>query len=273
MRQKTALAFFIVASMFLVMVVFSLDDHPHAFKECMSCHVFMNPSGARARELTGPVTFLCNTCHEKTLSRGYMHPVNIRPLNVIIPQDMPLSRDGQIVCTTCHDVHADSFTPYGAPTRFLRRQETGKAFCKICHDNVTISSKGHQASLGEAHFRSQYIVTDASQEIDPLSINCLSCHDGAYATSVTIQAGIWRHGRGFMRHDQGSHPIGINYEKVMLQRGRKTDLRPLMSVDPRIRFFEGKVGCGSCHNPYSTNYKKLVMSDENSKLCLSCHIA
>ena len=201
-----------------------------------------------------------------------MHPVNIRPRQVVIPEDMPLSRSGQVVCTTCHDVHADYFTPYGAPTHFLRRKEAGKAFCKICHDSLDILSQGHKASLGEAHFRSQYIVTDPRQDIDPMSLNCLTCHDGAYGSSVTVQAGVWRHGKGFMRHDQGSHPIGVDYESARVQRGRKTDLRPLFSVDPRIRFFEGKVGCGSCHDPYSTNYKKLVISDKNSKLCFSCHI-
>ena len=55
-------------------------------------------------------------------------------------------------------------------------------------------------------------------------------------------------------------------------RGAKTDLKPMATVDRRLRFFNGKVGCGSCHDPYSTIHKKLVMSDENSKLCFSCHI-
>ena len=95
------------------------------------------------------------------------------------------------MCGTCHDVHSDYFTPYGTPTHFLRRQERGKAFCKICHGNLDALSRGHTASLGEAHFRSQYIVTDSRQELDPMSRNCISCHDGAFATSVTIQAGVW----------------------------------------------------------------------------------
>jgi predicted CXXCH cytochrome family protein len=259
-------------TLLLALLVFSEENQPHAFKSCSSCHVFTNPSGDRAHELTEPVTFLCKRCHERSLSEGYMHPVNIKPVDVVVPQDMPLSRYRQIVCTTCHDVHADYFTPYGTRSHFLRRQESGKAFCKICHDNLDALSRGHTASLGEAHFRSQNVVTDPSQHIDAMSMNCLTCHDGTYGSSVSSQAGIWKHEQGSLRHDQSSHPIGIDYEAARAQRGSKTDLRPMLSVDRRIRFFLGKVGCGSCHDPYSTSYKKLVISDENSKLCFSCHI-
>lgn len=224
-----------------------------------------------ARTLSRPVTSLCAECHEQILSDGYMHPLNVRPEHMIIPSDMPLSRSGEINCVTCHDVHSDYLTPYGARTYFLRRQEKGKAFCSICHSGLELN-RGHKASLGEAHFRSQYIVTNTSQEIDSMSRNCISCHDGTYATSVSILAGEWKHGNEFMRHDKGSHPIGINYEAVRINRGRRTDLKPISQVDFRIRFFNGKVGCGSCHDPYSRIEKQLVMSDENSKLCFACHI-
>ncbi len=273
MRQKTVLALIFLISVLLVMVVFSVENQPHAFKECSSCHVSRDPSGARARQMTGPVTLLCNTCHEKTLAEGYMHPVDVRPEHVAIPADMPLSRSGELTCSTCHDVHADYSTPYGAPSHFLRRQEGGNAFCKICHQNLGALSQGHKASLGEAHFRSQYIATASSQEIDPMSKNCISCHDGSFASSATIRAGRWNHNKSFLQHDLGSHPIGLDYEAARRNRGSKTDLRPIDIVDRRIRFFKGKVGCGSCHDPFSTIPKKLVMSDEHSKLCFSCHIA
>jgi predicted CXXCH cytochrome family protein len=275
MKQTSVLAvLFVAITLLLVMIVFSLENQPHVFRECLSCHVLSNPSGDRAREMVGPVTPLCSKCHEKTLSEGYMHPVDIRPRHVIIPADMPLSLSpaGEITCSTCHDIHSDFFTPYGAPTQLLRRQEQGKAFCNICHGNVNSLKRGHTASLGEAHFRSKYNVTDPRQELDPTSQNCLSCHDGSYATSVTIKAGTWTHGESFINHDQGSHPIGIDYEAARFNRGRKTDLKPIDMVDRRIRFFNGKVGCGSCHNPYSSLSKKLVIKDERSKLCLSCHI-
>lgn len=275
MKQTSLLAMiFIAITLLFVMVVLSVENQPHAFRDCLSCHVSADPSGATARRMTGPITPLCVECHQKTLSDGYLHPVDIRPERVTVPSDMPLSLSpaGELSCSTCHDIHSDYVTPSGAPSRFLRRQERGKAFCKICHGDFASLRQGHSASLGEAHFRSQYIVADSRQELDPTSKNCISCHDGTYATSVAIQAGTWTHAESFMNHDKGSHPIGIDYESARFDRGAKTDLKPMAMVDRRIRFFNGKVGCGTCHDPYSSLSKKLVMSDENSKLCFSCHI-
>jgi len=272
MKQKTAFALFLLISIIFVMAVFSVGNKPHAFKDCSSCHISQKPSGAGARQMNAPITRLCNTCHEKTLAEGYLHPVDVRPGNVAIPSDMPLSRSGELTCSTCHDIHAEFLTPFGAPSHFLRRRESGSAFCKICHQNLGALGQGHQASLGEAHFRSQYIATASSQEIDPMSKNCISCHDGSFASSASIKAGSWSHNKSFLQHDSGSHPIGLDYESARANRGSKTDLKPIDMVDRRIRFFKGKVGCGSCHDPYSTIHKKLVMSDERSKLCFSCHI-
>jgi len=222
--------------------------------------------------MRAPITQICNDCHEKMLSEGYLHPVEVRPQRAIIPADMPLSETGEMTCSTCHDVHSEYTTPYGTPTAFLRRGESGRAFCKICHRDLNALSQGHSGTLEEAHFRSQYVETNSLLEIDAMSRNCLSCHDGSYATSVTIRVGNWRHEKELLRYDKGSHPIGMNYESARLIRKRTTGLIPLSAVNPRIRFFNGKVGCGSCHNPYSTISKRLVISDEHSKLCFSCHI-
>ena len=130
MKQTSVLAvMFVAMTVLLVMVVFSVENQPHAFKECLSCHVVSNPSGAGARQMTGPVTPLCSKCHEKTLSEGYIHPVDIRPEHVIIPADMPLSLSpaGELMCGTCHDIHSDYFTPYGTPTSIPQTTGTGKS--------------------------------------------------------------------------------------------------------------------------------------------------
>ncbi len=275
MRRKKVLAFMLlfIITAFVVLIVLSVENQPHAFKQCTLCHASDSPSGASARRMTAPITFLCTTsCHQTLFDEGYMHPVDVRPKHVAVPADMPVSLSGELSCGTCHNVHAEYYTPYGSASHFLRRQETGKAFCKICHKGLLSSSKGHEASLGEAHFRSQYITTASSQEIDAMSKNCISCHDGTYAASATIMAGSWTHEKSFLRNDRNSHPIGVNYESVRANRGAKTDLKPMAVVDRRIRFFNGNVGCGSCHDPYSTIHKKLVMSDENSKLCFACHM-
>lgn len=108
--------------------------------------------------------------------------------------------------------------------------------------------------MAEAHFQSKYISMGYGQELDPTSKNCITCHDGTYASSVSINAGTWQHsgGMGTSRLDNSKHPIGIDYEVSRKKYGRKTDLRPINLVDKRLHLFDGKLGCGTCHNPYSS---------------------
>jgi predicted CXXCH cytochrome family protein len=271
MRQKLIVAL-LVCAVLICIVIYSMQPDPHTFQECLSCHLTDSDGKILERQMTAPITTLCARCHEKILTEGYLHPVDIRPRNIRVPADMPLSAHGEITCSTCHDIHASFFTPYDTPSHYLRRYEGGRAFCRACHTNAVGGKTGHTASLGESHFLSKYIVTDPSLGIDPMSKNCISCHDGSYASSASIQAGMWSHGRDFIQHDRGKHPIGVLYENARQRDGSKTDLKPLQMVDRRIRFFDGKVGCGSCHDPYSSIEQRLVMSDRGSELCLACHI-
>ncbi|MHC4317018.1 MAG: cytochrome c3 family protein [Planctomycetota bacterium] len=48
-------------------------------------------------------------------------------------------------------------------------------------------------------------------------------------------------------------------------------LKPAASLDRRIRLFDNRVGCGSCHSPFADDEALLVMSNLRSRLCLSCH--
>ena len=223
-------------------------------------------------EAYSALTSKCMTCHTTLYDTGYMHPVDISPKKVRVPFDFPLSPTGTLTCATCHDVHTDAETPFGKKSFFLRRSEKGKTFCDICHQNTNNLATGHEAVFREAHFDSKYIVDDLTMEIDNMSRNCLSCHDGSIGSSVKLNAGKWQHSEDFLEHDKGGmHSIGMRYRDVV-DTNKKAMLRPLESVDKRIRFFEdGKMGCGSCHDPYSTIPKKLVIEDAQSKLCFACH--
>jgi len=253
---------------FSAVVAFCLEKNPHDFDEsdCISCHVEKTGRPIRVRE---DIAGLCEKCHQDLFKEGYMHPVGIRPTSLDIPADFPLSESGTITCNTCHNVHAPYHTPDGSRSFYLRRPMRGRAFCESCHKESF--GAGHETILGEAHFRSQYIITDPSQDIDPMSKNCISCHDGFFATSVSIQSGIWQHGRFPLGQNMGNHPIGVDHEAARLKPGRKTDLIPITMVDKRLQFFDGKIGCGTCHNPFSHRHKNLVMSDQGSKLCQACH--
>ena len=245
--------------------------HDFELSECALCHV--ESSSTLTDEAYASLTAKCMTCHTTLYDNGYMHPVDIAPNKVRVPLDFPLSPAGTITCATCHDVHTDQETPFGKKSSFLRRYEKGKRFCDICHGNADSIASGHGESLREAHFNSKYIADhNVNQEIDSMSRNCLTCHDGSIGSAVGINAGSWRHAENFLEHDGGGmHPIGMKYSDLVEQ-NKKAMLRPLEQVDKRIRFFDdGKVGCGSCHDPYSSIPKQLVIEDFESRLCFACH--
>ena len=269
MKTTRFTIFFVVV--LTAIVVYSLEPNPHEFSEaeCSTCHE--DDSSGLELDINDRITLICNRCHSDLFDEGYMHPIDIRPQMVVIPNDMPLSSQGNITCNTCHYVHAPYTNPLGGRSYFLRRYETGKSFCDVCHENRRPLEGKHPNALGEAHFLSKYIATDPSQKIDPMSKNCISCHDGSYATSVTINAGIWAHSASSIEDMMGTHPIGVDYEMARVKFGRKTDLRPINKVDKRLVFFEGKIGCGTCHNPYTNERKYLNMEDRRSQLCYECH--
>ncbi|MCL5061957.1 MAG: hypothetical protein M1443_01925 [Nitrospirae bacterium] len=74
---------------------------------------------------------------------------------------------------------------------------------------------------------------------------CITCHDGV---SGAIHS---------------SHPFFVPYKS-----GKR--FKPI--TDNRIIIADGQVTCLSCHNPFSTKNKRLVMENRGSRLCLSCHI-
>jgi len=252
-------------------LVYSLVENPHDFSqsECTTCH-FKRPvkkDDPDSKIMVMPVSMLCERCHRDLLNR-YNHPIDVIPVNAEIPPDMPLSYRGVLTCSTCHDIHSPAYTPFGGKTLFLRRFTRGRLFCIVCHKEGEFT---HKTAMTEVHMKSKYFEVYSGETIDPLSANCISCHDGSYATSVPVRAGIWQHGNGLDLSQGGNHPIGVDYEAARMKPKRKTDLRPMAMVDPRIKFFNGKIGCGSCHDPFSDKPGKLVMSNEESRLCYACH--
>lgn len=91
-----------------------------------------------------------------------------------------------------------------------------------------------------------------SYGLDPISYQCVSCHDGSIAPATRY-----------------SHPVGIEYPMY------STYISHFVSrgaLNRRIILIDGKVGCLSCHNPLNPGRNHLVMSNDRSRLCLSCHM-
>ncbi len=105
------------------------------------------------------------------------------------------------------------------------------------------------------------------QPLDPESINCMGCHDGAVGRFADSAI------HGTPEGQQGSsigvtHPVGVPYQEAAAS---TKDLRPVGSLDQMIRLYSGTLGCGTCHSVYAKHIKYLVMDNQGSRLCTACH--
>lgn len=233
-------------------------DTPHRFEgKCDQCHLNTPAVGGRIL-LVSDADRLCLECHARS-ETVMSHPYGVKPF-FPLPPEFRLDWAGKMTCTTCHEIH-------GKRKYLLVVDKTGKALCLSCHRESLFkkTSSGHEVVSSLLH-QPRYEETYSNQPLDRESQECLSCHDGgqAAARAVNIGGGIWTHASG----SAGSHPVGVDYRQAVKKGGyRRQEL-----LNRRIRLFDGKLGCSSCHNIYSTLPSLLVTSNSRSALCFECHI-
>ena len=107
------------------------------------------------------------------------------------------------------------------------------------------------------------------------TLTCLRCHDGTMASDMRpgvaegpfvskLHPGLFASG-----HGSSDHPVGVEYPRV------EEDFRlvPLVVGPGRVQLPDGNVECTSCHDPHNDLAlpAMLVMSNDRSALCLTCH--
>jgi predicted CXXCH cytochrome family protein len=269
---KTLLvSFFIFCTLiFTYIIVLSLlkTDDVHNFEgKCNDCHINI-PKGNKGEThiFIKSITQICLDCHN--LSNIISHPVDIIP-SMIVPEDLHLDWEGRITCATCHDIHQKKRKSlFGKGYYFLRRVETGRAFCESCHYKI---EEAHKAFLDIAHvgfkYREVKEVNDET-EVDRTTAECLRCHDYSISRHerTRIAEGIWDHGPAGI-----SHPIGVKYPDPKNPLSRK-EFVMVTELPPQIKLTDGKINCISCHDPYSEEKGQLVIENKEGALCLACHI-
>jgi hypothetical protein len=114
----------------------------------------------------------------------------------------------------------------------------------------------------------------AQVSLDPDSAKCVGCH----------QTFIDPDSPGLVCHSEGcNHAIGIDYNDAVT---RRPSLAPADRLDPRVRLVGGRIGCTTCHVPFSLAEHQtlansradesapdpmLVLDNSGSALCLVCH--
>jgi len=117
------------------------------------------------------------------------------------------------------------------------------------------------------HLFVPYVIQGRTFSIDKQTKQCLSCHDDM------ISAGKDADGRSIIEKNYhettGKHAIGLNYFDFVINYPQ-TFLYP----DParhNIIFVGGKLGCLSCHNPFSPLPFHLNALESDGSLCNECH--
>ena len=106
-------------------------------------------------------------------------------------------------------------------------------------------------------------------ELDPLSKECIGCHDGASGPDIKVNLRNNPTRRGSHVHSfEGEHPIGMIYQSYV---DMKPGCKPISPEERNMVMVNGAVGCLTCHDPLNPAKGHLIKSDKNSALCLTCH--
>ena len=236
------------------------QENPHWNKNsCQTCHMAAAPTGGMVNLNAPDAEALCETCHgDRGDARPCRHmsglPVGENNLPDIFSGSL---KDGQIVCSTCHNIvyqceHPSRQYSFMNPA-FLRERaslDTGQ-FCFECHD-----ASGYERLSPHAGVSGM-----------PPRPTCLLCHDGLPETNSAGQLvvefnmphdlndtcrgchNVRPHPRSFSYSsiDEGwihlvepSEEIRENIRKSQAETGIRLPLNPL----------NGEVFCATCHNPH-----------------------
>jgi hypothetical protein len=129
------------------------------------------------------------------------------------------------------------------------------------------SQKAHLVSLTLGAFDDKTSDDFTVFNIDGESGTCISCHDEITVTIPAINETLQQKAERFRNmHD---HPIGMDYQHILSKNSMY--FNSLMGMEKSIRMFDGKIGCGSCHSLYSNIPGNLVLDNEDSEMCHTCH--
>ncbi len=188
-------------------------DAPHwgTTIECLSCHALHESPGGQLTAVAGNAN-LCMSCHNPTGqagakpfvaadkavpgTSGTSHAWDVAADNpthgAALPANPDISRqiiNGQIICSTCHDQHKQTFQP------FLRADNTDDAMCRDCHAERDIGSyRDNPGNKG-------------SHPIDLQgSLTCSSCHQVHFAYT----GGAYPQGDGYLLKQANDDNLCMN---------------------------------------------------------------
>lgn len=246
------LAALLVTGLYTIHDLKATVNHP-ANMACTDCHLVSGEvTSDNAGTLIADQEELCKSCHANAITAS--HPTGFQP-QTEIPPDFPLDWKGDLTCSTCHDIHGEE--------RGLSRVGLfGRELCLSCHEEefFTRMIDGGMSIIVSGHLDPREPLEGS---MDTFSIQCMSCHESlSDDLNVQISGNVIRH-----NSNRSNHPVGVLYQNSINYGG----YRDAVLLPAEISLPNGKLSCISCHHGYTEQHGKLVMTNEGSRLCFSCH--
>lgn len=277
-----------VATMLLPSHVLAQEDtnaSPHWNKtSCQVCHVESSPAEGVVNLQAADAETLCESCHG---DRGGAIPC--RHMSGIPAGEMKIDevlgsalKDGQVVCSTCHDVvyqckHARIEYSYQNPG-FLRdrtTRHTGK-YCLRCHDSSAFEYLNpHEGVAGAPPKATCPLCHTRIPESDgkggiSVSFNmrhapnkvCTGCHD------------VSPHPRNLFSRDQSNEWVHLTVPSSEVA-GNMREIEAKLGIRLPLQPETNEIFCATCHNPHE--FKGVPVAEQPAHrlrandICQVCH--
>ena len=261
------------------------QDSPHWSKtSCQACHVESAPTAGAVNLQAADAEALCESCHG---GRGdaipCRHMSGIPAVNMEIAESLaPALKDGQVVCSTCHDVvyqctHAR--IEYSYQNEGFLRDRTARStsvYCLKCHDGSAYERLNpHEGVAG-----------------DPPRATCPLCHTsipesddtGKISVSFNMQHDLNDTCRGC--HRVRSHPQNMfsgvqtnEWVHLVLPSPEMAayirDVEAQQGIRVPLHPETGEIFCATCHNPHEFKGGPVAQQPKHrlrtDDICQVCH--
>ena len=271
------------------LLIFSVaysEDSPHWSKTgCQACHVESAPADGVVNLQAADTEATCESCHGgRGTAVPCRHMSGIPAGDTPIPEALvPALKDGQVVCSTCHDVVYQCKHPmphYGLQNPGFLRDRTAREsgdYCYKCHEtsgyerlNPHTGVAGSPARptcelchAGIPHTDAQGQLAVAFNMEQDLNETCQGCHvSRPHPRSMTF---------GGAQEEGWVHFV----EPPDEVRERMLKIKGETGIDLPLDPTNGKVFCATCHNPHEFKGGPVAQQPKHrlrtDDICQVCH--
>jgi hypothetical protein len=263
------------------------EGNPHWNEAaCQTCHVDSAPTAGNIVFQGGDADALCESCHagrgEATPCR---HNSGLTPAGVSIPDTHTASlKDGQVVCTTCHDLAYQCLNAHPAYRKtnlgFVRgrNSHTRSDACFLCHERMPV----------------EQLNPHAMEAGNPPQPTCTFCHatmpvkddNGWVSVDFHVQGSLNDVCFGCHRVEPHpgmsfSGPLGWNHLSIpsFEIRGNMDRAEAAQGIEFPIDPNTAEIHCATCHNPHHESLEGYAVANTpgaKNRLrvadnCQACH--